>query len=120
MAQYSGDRRRLRLPVVAVDRLLCEVVQVRRSKWIRRCLFAARQCVCSLISCVLVLSPLHRASQLAAAFGILSSPLAALAQAPPPGAADGQALGESLLRGPSSDGTSIYFQGAEGTESINV
>lgn len=103
-----------------MDRLLCEVAQVRRPSWFSRCLLAARQCVCSLISCALVLNPLHRVSQFATTVGILSSPLAAFAQTPPPGAAEGQALGESLLRGPSSDGTSIYFQGAEGTESINV
>jgi len=93
---------------------------MRRLSFFSRCVMAARQGVCLLIACALVLNPLHRASQIAATIGLLTSPLAAFAQTQPPGAAEGQALGDSLLRGPTSDGASIYFQGAEGTESINV
>lgn len=80
----------------------------------------ARQALCGLISCALVLNPLYRMSMSATALAILSSPLAALAQTRPPGSQEGQELGESLLHGPTTDGTSIYFQGANGTESINA
>lgn len=92
---------------------------MRRFNFGRSIVSAARQGLCGLISCALVLNPLYRISVSATALAILTSPLAALAQTRPPGAQEGQELGESLLHGPSTDGTSIFFRGAEGTESIN-
>lgn len=84
--------------------------------------FAARaqQLVCALVSCTLVLNPLYQASLAATALAALSFPFAALAQTPPPGALEGKELGESLLHGPTTDGTSIYFPGSDGTESIDT
>lgn len=80
----------------------------------------AKQVVCSVITCALVLNPLYQATIAATAFAIFASPLAALAQTRPSGAEEGQALGESLLHGPTTDGTSVYFQGRNGAESINA
>jgi conjugal transfer mating pair stabilization protein TraN len=86
----------------------------------KRVVQLARQVVCGVVSSALILNPLYRASVTASALAILSSPLAALAQTRPSGAEEGQALGESLLHGPTTDGTSIFFQGSDGAESINT
>ncbi len=80
----------------------------------------AQRSLCTLVAVALALEPVHHAMLFASMVGVLSSPLAALAQTPPPGAAEGQEFGESLLHGPSTDGSVIYFQGTGGTERIDV
>ncbi|MFL6600811.1 MAG: conjugal transfer mating pair stabilization protein TraN [Steroidobacteraceae bacterium] len=79
----------------------------------------AQRVVCGVVSIAIAVAPVHTELVFAATVGLALSPWAALAQAPPAGAADGQALGQSLLRPPASDGTTIYYPGANGAESIN-
>lgn len=81
---------------------------------------AAQRSVCAVVMAALVLQPIHRIFSFAAAVGVLSSPWAALAQTPPPGAQEGRDLGESLLHGPTTDGETIFYRGAEGRESIDA
>jgi conjugal transfer mating pair stabilization protein TraN len=80
----------------------------------------AQRVVCVAVSAAMTVTPIHSTIVVTAAIGLLGKPLFALAQAPPAGAADGQALGESLLRPPASNGTTIYYSGANGAESINT
>lgn len=81
---------------------------------------AVQQAVCTLVSCALLLNPLHQISQAAMAFAVFASPMMTLAQTPPSAAQEGQALGEQLLHGPTTDGSTVYFRGVEGTESLDT
>lgn len=83
-------------------------------------MLTAQRVICAVVSVALVAQPIHRVAVFASAAGVLSSPWAAFAQTPPPGAADGRELGEGLLHGPTTDGEAIYFQGADGTQSIDT
>lgn len=80
----------------------------------------SRCTVCALVSCALLLNPLHQFSRLAMAISILGSPFIALAQAPPRGAQEGRALGEQLLHGPTTDGSTVFFRGRQGTERLDT
>lgn len=83
-------------------------------------ILTAQRVVCVLVAAALILQPIHRLAVFASVAGVLSSPWAAFAQTPPPGAAEGRELGESLLHGPTTDGEAIYFRGADGTQSIDA
>lgn len=79
-----------------------------------------QRCICAVVSAALILNPLYQTTRIASALAALSVPFWAMAQSPPPGAQEGRELGESLLHGPSTDGSRVYFQGSDSTESIDV
>src|SRR5689334_20535689 len=81
----------------------------------------AQRCICVIVSVAIAVVPVHAAWISAGALAFLAAPMWAVAQTtPPPGAADGQALGQSLLKPPASDGSHVYFQGSNGVESIST
>mgnify|MGYP001175058815 FL=1 len=86
-------------------------------------LMGAKRVICGLVSISIVAQPMYAAYLTAMAVGLMSSPMLALAQTPPPrppGSQEGEDFGRSLITGPTTDGTSIYFQGQSGTESIDA
>src|SRR5688572_15854307 len=86
----------------------------------------AQRALFALVSVALIIQPLYSAAVFGSLMGLLTSPFTSLAQTPPPGpprpnrAAEGQELGESLLHGPTTDDKQVFFNGADGTQALDV
>lgn len=81
----------------------------------------AQRALCVIVSTSIAVVPVHVAWLSATGVALMLAPFRVIAQTtPPPGAAEGQALGQSLLTPPASDGSTIYYQGSNGVETIST